>query len=138
MITSHHLRQQALEKSSNHFLMSFQVQPKTTQKGFLNESQGMTCTPFCSFQNSHVCTLLLHNAAVPAGVQQMEAFTHLSFTAHHASTPMGVFVVSAAKKRAELHIIQQYLNDFLKLHKYCDQSHDLEVVVSIFQHTAFS
>lgn len=47
---------------------------------------------FSAFQKSHVSTLLLHNAAVPVGVQQMETFTKLSFTPHHASTPMGEFL----------------------------------------------
>lgn len=44
------------------------------------------------FQKSHVSALLLHNAAVPAVVQQMETFTKLSFTPHHASTLKGEFL----------------------------------------------
>lgn len=47
---------------------------------------------FCSFQNGHVSTLLLHNAAVPVGVQQMETLTGLSFTPHDAPTPTGEFL----------------------------------------------
>lgn len=44
---------------------------------------------FFSFQYEHIGNCLLHNAAVPLGVQQMETFTKLSFTSHHLCTPWG-------------------------------------------------
>lgn len=50
--------------------------------------------------------VLLRNAAVAVGVQQMETFTKLSFTPHHAAAnPLeNFFVMSGAKSMAEIEI----------------------------------
>lgn len=72
-------------------------------------------------QNSHVCSLLLHNVAVPAGAHQMETFTKLSFTPHQASSQwQNSFVMSGRKKMSEMQILQQYFHEYLKLHKHFD------------------
>lgn len=55
---------------------------------------------------THALWVLLHNTAVAVGVQQMETFTTLSFTPHHAAANPreNFFVMSGAKSTAEIEI----------------------------------
>lgn len=77
----------------------------------LEESTRQDMHSFCSFQKSHACTLLLHNAAVPAGVQQMETYTKLSFNPHHASTDGWISLLCLIQRK------------WLKYHFFYDNFH---------------